>query len=471
MFCKFCNTEMEDDRLYCPECGKRQDKTDTNKLTEELEIETKENKKSEEENKKPENKGKKTISIVPMIVCIIALVLAIVFLVMILIKDGKRGPIKPTPGTTATTNTEEPQETVDKQVFVDAKDEVISTMKEEKLTNGLMQMFFTTELNRFVEEYGSSIVQFGLDLSKPLKNQKYPYEGAENWEEFFADLALEQWKNCLGLMEMAKKEGFEFDPNLEKDLDEYIKTLDEFAKEDKFESADELIQAYYGAGCDVEVYRAFTLMNTMANEYYYSVLEVTDEEVKAAYPTYKAELEEKKITETSGVMTSVRHILLCPKNGTKSEDGKTMVYPDEEWAACLTKAENLLDTWKKGEATEKTFADLAAANTEDTASISVGGLYEGVSDDGKYVPEFEAWAVDASRKVGDTGIVRTDYGYHIMYYVSGTPEHLYYTKILLQNDRLEIMGKNLEEFMKEYLKDTEVKLNYETACLQNVYME
>ena len=467
MFCKFCNAEMEDDRVYCPECGKRQIETVKNDLKEDLEIDTK----AETENKDKEKKNKKIISIVPMIVCIIALVLAIVFLVMIIIKDGKREPIKPTPGTTATTNTDEPQETVDKQTFVDAKDEVVSTIKEEKLTNGLMQMFFTTELNRFVEEYGSAITQFGLDLSKPLKSQKYPYEGAENWEEFFADLALEQWKYCLGLLEMAKQEGFKFDPNLEKDLDEYIKSLDEFAKEDKFESADELIQSYYGAGCDVEVYKAFTLMNTMANEYYYSVLEVTDEEVAAAFPTYKAELEEKKITETSGVMASVRHILLRPKNGTKSEDGKTMVYSDEEWAACLDKAEKLLKTWKEGEATEKTFADLAAANTEDTASISVGGLYEGVSDEGKYVPEFEAWAVDASRKVGDTGIIRTDHGYHIMYYVSGTPEHLYYTKILLQNDRLEAMGKKLEEFLKEYLKDIEVKLDYETACLQNVYME
>lgn len=466
MRCKFCNTEMEDDRVYCPECGKRQNenaKTDLKAENETGKINTKRDTK---------NKGNKSnISLVPFIVCIVALILAIVFLVMIIIKDGKREPIKPTPGTTATTNTDEPQETVDKQTFVDAKDKVISTMKEEKLTNGLMQMFFTTELNRFVEEYGSSITQFGLDLSKPLKDQKYPYEGAENWEEFFAELALEQWKNCLGLMEMAKNEGFEFDPDLEKDLDEYIESLEEFAKEDKFESADELIQTYYGAGCNVEVYKAFTLMNTKANEYYYSVLEVTDEEVAAAFPTYKAELEEKEITQTSGVMASVRHILLCPKGGTKSEDGKTIVYSDEDWAACLAEAEKLLDDWKKGEATENTFADMAAANTEDTASISVGGLYEGVSDDGKYVPEFEAWAVDASRKVGDTGIVRTDYGYHIMYYVKGVPEHLYYTKILLQNDRLEDMGKKLEEFLKEYLKDTEVKLDYETACLQNVYME
>ena len=31
--------------------------------------------------------------------------------------------------------------------------------------------------------------------------------------------------------------------------------------------------------------------------------------------------------------------------------------------------------------------------------------------------EFNDWCFDPSRQPGDTGIVETDYGYHIMYYV------------------------------------------------------
>jgi hypothetical protein len=34
------------------------------------------------------------------------------------------------------------------------------------------------------------------------------------------------------------------------------------------------------------------------------------------------------------------------------------------------------------------------------------------------VPEFNDWCFDASRKPGDTGIVQTQFGFHIMYYVS-----------------------------------------------------
>ena len=33
------------------------------------------------------------------------------------------------------------------------------------------------------------------------------------------------------------------------------------------------------------------------------------------------------------------------------------------------------------------------------------------------LPEFENWCFDETRKMGDYGIVRTDYGYHIMYFV------------------------------------------------------
>ena len=34
------------------------------------------------------------------------------------------------------------------------------------------------------------------------------------------------------------------------------------------------------------------------------------------------------------------------------------------------------------------------------------------------VAEFNDWLFDSSRKPGDTGIVKTTYGYHIMYFVS-----------------------------------------------------
>lgn len=98
----------------------------------------------------------------------------------------------------------------------------------------------------------------------------------------------------------------------------------------------------------------------------------------------------------------VRHILL------KSDDTN-----DGE---IKQKAEDLLQQWKDGEHTEDSFAQLATENTEDTGSSTTGGLYEGVRP-GQMVAAFNDWCFDPSRKGGDTGIVKTDYGYHIMYFV------------------------------------------------------
>ena len=85
-------------------------------------------------------------------------------------------------------------------------------------------------------------------------------------------------------------------------------------------------------------------------------------------------------------------------------------------AAAKEKADNIYQQWQDGDATEESFAALAEEYSEDTGSKSNGGLYERVSE-GDMVTEFNDWALDAARQSGDTGIVETTYGYHIMYYV------------------------------------------------------
>ena len=104
----------------------------------------------------------------------------------------------------------------------------------------------------------------------------------------------------------------------------------------------------------------------------------------------------------------VRHILITPD--TEGDDYKA-----------LTKATEIYDGWLAGDATEDSFAELAAEYTEDTGSLSTGGLYQAVVP-GQMTTEFNDWCFDESRKAGDSEIVMTDYGYHIMYFVkSGLP--------------------------------------------------
>ena len=130
-------------------------------------------------------------------------------------------------------------------------------------------------------------------------------------------------------------------------------------------------------------------------------------------------LQPAEIPEASSV--NVRHILIAPE--TDDEDSTDMTSATEEqWAAALETAEGIVDEYNSSGRTEDNFASLATENTTDTGSASNGGLYENVIP-GQMVDAFESWALDPDRSAGDVGIVQTQYGYHIMYFVgdTGTP--------------------------------------------------
>ena len=76
--------------------------------------------------------------------------------------------------------------------------------------------------------------------------------------------------------------------------------------------------------------------------------------------------------------------------------------------------------------TEDAFAALAVANSTDS-NASSGGLYTDIYR-GQMVSEFEDWCFDPSRQAGDTGIVQTSYGYHVMYFVSTNENPYWYVQ-------------------------------------------
>ncbi len=114
---------------------------------------------------------------------------------------------------------------------------------------------------------------------------------------------------------------------------------------------------------------------------------------------------------------AVRHILVAFP--TDEETGETKEITDAEKATYKAKAQAILDEYLKNP-TEENFANLAKTKTEDPGSKDNGGLYEDLNASTSFVQPFKDWYLDASRKAGDTGIVESDYGYHVMYYSKAT---------------------------------------------------
>ncbi len=123
----------------------------------------------------------------------------------------------------------------------------------------------------------------------------------------------------------------------------------------------------------------------------------------------------------------VRHILALAEN-TTDEDNKLVAPTDEAWAAAKEKIEAIKAEYDAGDKTEDAFAALANEKSDD-GDGTTGGLYERITEDSNYVPEFLDWiypADGAAHAHGDTDIVQHVasegstsgyYGYHFIYYV------------------------------------------------------
>lgn len=126
----------------------------------------------------------------------------------------------------------------------------------------------------------------------------------------------------------------------------------------------------------------------------------------------------KPVYMSDAKTVNVRHILIAPESSNSSDDSSSSTSAknctDKEWAAAEKKAKSILAKYNSGDKTSKSFAKLAKSNSSD-GNASNGGLYENVIPN-QMVPTFNAWCFDSSRKAGDVGIVKTEYGYHIMYF-------------------------------------------------------
>ncbi len=105
----------------------------------------------------------------------------------------------------------------------------------------------------------------------------------------------------------------------------------------------------------------------------------------------------------TGKTVDVRHILVA------FEDFATKDAAEAE-------ANRILKEFSESDLTEETFASMALRYSSDAGSSKQGGLYCRVTKD-SMVEEFDAWCFDSSRKKGDTAVVATTYGYHVMYFV------------------------------------------------------
>ena len=119
--------------------------------------------------------------------------------------------------------------------------------------------------------------------------------------------------------------------------------------------------------------------------------------------------------ENTRPLANVRHLLVKFEGGKTNSSG-VKEYTEAEKAKAKEEAEKYLKQWKDGtNPNEESFIELVKKHSDDT-SAEDGGLFEDIHPASPYVPSFLAWSIDPERKPGDTGVIVSDYGYHVMYY-------------------------------------------------------
>ena len=476
MNCKHCNAELEEGMNFCPACGAAQAEPETEAVEVTETVETVEAPVEEtpavEEKKAGLGAGK--------IALLVTLAVAAVAVVIALILGGKGGsnPGETTaPSTPAATNPTvamtvpadgNPDDVTCKGSYSAPADEigklgdkVVATMGDAKLTNTELQVYYWMQVYDFLNQYGSYASMFGLDYTQPMDRQM-SIEGTMTWQQYFLNTALDAWTNYQAMRHEAEANGFVLEQEYADYLAELPNTMAESAAQMGYENAEQMVQRDMGPGATMDGYMKYLNTYYMGYMYYGSSMEkvsVSDAEIEAYFDAHAAEYLENGLEKTDERWVDVRHILITPEGGTTDESGAT-VYSEEEWAAAETKANEVLNEWLSKNPDEDGFSVMAQTYSQDPGSATNGGLYEDVYV-GQMVPEFESWCFDASRQHGDYGIVKTTYGYHIMYFVGS--DLVWY--LTAEND---LMSEKSNEFLQDILAKHPAEIDYSAIALGDV---
>jgi len=279
---------------------------------------------------------------------------------------------------------------------------------EEALTGDLLQLYYGLCVSGWYK--GSKTPAPDWDL--PLDVQLCPLEGeAVTWQQFFLRQALEAWHLNTALVLQSAEAVMKLDPDFAPNPNDHSSQLNEdmpawdriYGRDPSYRLNDRnsafiqelplLLQRLGGS-------------QTLAEELGGSAgaLEELARQLNEAYAYFIwarwQNLEEEAPAE--GDTVTFRHLLLIPDN--------------EDWAACEARAAALLREYRSQQwVDEPRFAEMANIHSMDDGSRLDGGLYQYIAQ-GQLTQALDAWLFDPARTPGETALVRSDLGMHLVYY-------------------------------------------------------
>lgn len=326
-------------------------------------------------------------------------------------------------------------------------DKVVATCGNYELTNREFVFYYWQAYYSLLNYFGSNISYY-MDPTARLDSQFI--EEDYTFDQYLAESSLDSFGTYAPFYTQALAEGYELSGEYKALLDGLPEQLETEAVAAGCASAEDYVKRSFGPYVSMEDYMNYMTVYITVSGYVsekFDSLTFSDEELSEAFDANAAGYAAQGIVKKNNV--NVRHILIMPAPVTLSVD-------DEGYEAAVqaakdeayTRAQELYESWQKGEMTEESFANLAMEYTEDPGSASTGGLYTDVYP-GQMVQTFNDWCFADEREIGDHGIVETDYGYHVMFF-SGRTENCYWKQLADADLRNRAYQTALEEMKNEF---------------------
>lgn len=464
MECKHCGALLSDEDAVCPVCGEAVEQEQTEQIAEQI-LETEENAGTEQIAESDETTGEafeKTVKFAPAekkkipgwAIGVIAVLAAAIVVLVILLVAGNRNKTAETAAPaedlaqaseTELLGTGVPEGTVSYTIAPeDYTDEIRQAVVAEcggtKLTNAELAYYYWGQYYSLASTYGAYL-SYMLDTETGFDQQMY--DDTKTFQQAFLEVSLNMFHGVAALNADAAANGFKLDAETEDSLEQTEASLSENASLYGYETADAYLESAFGTGATLAGYMDFSRLTMTASGYLEKLtneVAFTDAEIEAYFDENAENYASSGITKLDRPNVNVRHILVKPAE--TDENGE---YTEAAWTEAEQKMNDILAEWEGGELTEERFSELVQQYSED-GNASTGGLYEDVHP-GQMVQEFNDWCFDEAREVGNYGIVKTTYGYHLIYF-SGVGETIYWREAA-KTDFLNAKSNEIETSVQE----------------------
>lgn len=313
-------------------------------------------------------------------------------------------------------------------------DGYVATVGEQKITKDEFQFFLVPIMNQMEQQANVTDEEAKKTFWESSSEGQKPLEVAK-------EQALKTGQEFIIQLMKAKESGLVADQaeidKMTEQIDTYIKSYGTEAGTDgtkEFEAINGIsVKSFKAIYNDVVLVQKFT--NEELKKY-----QASDSEMKKYF--------DDNIQKYQTV--TVKHVLFLTQDSNTKQP-----LPQDKQDVAKKKAEDILAQVKAG----ADIAALAKQHSEDPGSKDNGGQYN--FPRGQMVKEFEDWSFGA--KVGDVGLVKTDYGYHVI-----KLEKIVGFNDVKEDIKKEVVSKKYYDMLEQWKNDAKYKLTNNSSVYDSI---